>query len=179
MFDFMKDKRESHDQIKKLYSCTHGKTHLTKYTCSNNSIQYVMQCDICHARVGSPISHRKLSRWQKQNAPAFDSNARSERRDEQDYQYKIHRERFNSSAWWNAYNKYLDSDEWKSKRARILIRDEYKCTAKRRECTKYATEVHHLTYKNVGNEPLEDLTSLCHNCHEQITNESRIEWRTM
>lgn len=179
MLDFIKQKQQEREKIKSSFSCVHAKTTLKRYTCSNGSIQYVMQCDNCHARVGNPISHRKLKYWQKQNAPAFDSDARTEYRDELDYQYQMHREKFNSAAWWTAYTKYLESDEWKSKRARVLIRDEYKCTIKRGCCTKHATEVHHLTYANVGNEPLEDLTSACHNCHEQITDESRRTWRIM
>jgi hypothetical protein len=178
MFNFMRQKQEEREKIKASFSCVHQNTILTRYTCSNGSIQFVMQCQTCKAKVGNPIKHNKLKYWQKKNAPDFDSNGRSERREEQTFQFRMHREKFNSAAWWEEYTKYLSSPEWKSKRARVLIRDEYRCTAKRNGCTKHATEVHHLTYANVGNEPLEDLTSVCRNCHEQITNESR-GWRIM
>lgn len=179
MLDFLQRKQKSKERIKGSFSCAHVKTTLTRYTCANNSIQYVMQCNRCKARVGNAIPYRKLTHWQRKNAPPFDSDGRSAMRDELSHQYQLHRETFNSEAWWEAYNEYLDSPEWKNKRARVLARDNDKCTERRKGCTERATEVHHLTYDNVGNEPLEDLTSVCHNCHEQITDESRREWRVM
>ena len=63
------------------------------------------------------------------------------------------------------YSKYLKSQEWKKKREEVLERDGYKC----QKCE--ATEnlqVHHLTYKNIFNEPLEDLQTLCADCHRKV-----------
>lgn len=179
MFDFLKKRSGDVLDIKEAYSCEHDVTILTKYICSNGAIQYVMQCQSCHARVGSPIKHNKLTTWQRNNAPLFDDESRTERRKEVDHAYALHRERFNSAAWWRAYNAYLISNEWIDKRAQVLSRDRWKCQEKRHGCTTSATEVHHLTYKNVGNEPLEDLLSVCHHCHEMITAESRRVWRVL
>ena len=52
----------------------------------------------------------------------------------------------------------------------VLTRDENKC----QKCkTKNADEVHHLTYENLFKEKLEDLISVCHDCHKKIHDEQR------
>jgi hypothetical protein len=64
------------------------------------------------------------------------------------------------------YIPYLKSKEWKVKRLLVLERDNYLCQA----CLKSkATEVHHLTYKHVFNEPCFELVSICNPCHKLIT----------
>lgn len=64
------------------------------------------------------------------------------------------------------YIPYLKSKEWKTKRLLVLKRDNYVCQS----CLKSkATEVHHLTYKHVFNEPLFELVSICNPCHTLIT----------
>lgn len=63
------------------------------------------------------------------------------------------------------YREYLNSDIWKLKRKGVLIRDENLC----QECKiKPAEEVHHKTYENLYNEPLEDLIAVCKDCHKEI-----------
>ena len=61
------------------------------------------------------------------------------------------------------YKKYLKSDYWKGIKKQIHERDEYKC----RLCNSEENIcVHHRTYKNLGNEKLEDLITLCEKCHK-------------
>ena len=69
-----------------------------------------------------------------------------------------------SADWWNLYSEYLDSDEWKEKRAKILNRDKNTCQA----CGAAANVVHHLTYKRLFHEFDHDLVSLCSDCHDII-----------
>lgn len=61
-------------------------------------------------------------------------------------------------------NVYLKSDEWKRKRYVVLKRDNWKCVY----CGKPATQVHHKRYakKNIGNEPIKWLVSVCDTCHK-------------
>lgn len=68
------------------------------------------------------------------------------------------------------YNKYIHSSAWRRKRERVLKRDHYKC----RKCGKRncRLEVHHLTYKNFGDEPLNDLITVCSRCHHKIHSKS-------
>ncbi len=63
--------------------------------------------------------------------------------------------------------EYIKSPEWKIKRKLVLERDNYKCLS----ClSANATEVHHLSYKHLGNEPLFELVSICRRCHQEIYN---------
>ena len=60
------------------------------------------------------------------------------------------------------YQRYLQSDTWKTKRKSVLQAAGFRC----RRCGAPATEVHHETYKRIYNERMSDLTALCNNCHE-------------
>jgi hypothetical protein len=62
------------------------------------------------------------------------------------------------------YLIYLESAEWKAKRLLVLERDSYQCQFCK---VAAAIDVHHITYNNLFNEPLEDLVSLCKPCHIQ------------
>ena len=75
------------------------------------------------------------------------------------------------------YEFYLRSDAWKSKRLQVLEQDNWKCLmCDAIESGRYAKEdlqVHHRHYRNLGDEPLEDLSSICPECHDAITNVHR------
>ena len=61
------------------------------------------------------------------------------------------------------YNAYLKSPEWREKREQVLLRDQYKC----QDCGAHERlEVHHTTYKRVFHEDLDDLITLCRDCHQ-------------
>ena len=68
------------------------------------------------------------------------------------------------------YNDYLHSPAWKAIRAQVLERDGNACTrchsTKRLEC-------HHIHYQRFGHELLEDLLTLCHDCHMAVEAELR------
>lgn len=76
----------------------------------------------------------------------------------------------------NNYKKYLNSKEWKEKRDKRLEIDGFKCTC----CgTKDRLNVHHTTYERLGHESMEDLITLCNDCHKAIHNnygENRNGW---
>ena len=61
--------------------------------------------------------------------------------------------------------EYLKSSEWATKRALIFIRDNYKCQS----CSiDTDLNIHHISYKNLGNEPLDELICLCQDCHTAL-----------
>lgn len=60
------------------------------------------------------------------------------------------------------YSKYINSSKWKAKRKTHLAANPV-CV--RCGSSKFR-HVHHLTYKNFGNEQPEDLVTLCRGCHE-------------
>jgi 5-methylcytosine-specific restriction endonuclease McrA len=71
-----------------------------------------------------------------------------------------------SHRFWNNYNEYLNSPEWKEKREIVFKRDNNKCQS----ClNKDATQVHHKDGQFRMNEPLFTLVSVCDKCHEIIT----------
>jgi len=61
-------------------------------------------------------------------------------------------------------NVYLQSEEWRKKRYAVLKRDNWRCVY----CGAPATQVHHTRYarKNIGNEPIKWLVSVCKSCHD-------------
>lgn len=67
---------------------------------------------------------------------------------------------------FEAYRKYLRSDEWQQKRQERLQKDGFRC----RNCgAVVGLEVHHKNYDNFGAESIEDLATLCKECHDKKT----------
>jgi hypothetical protein len=67
------------------------------------------------------------------------------------------------------YEAYIKSDEWREIAAKRMKKDGYKCVmcgATINLC------VHHLTYDNLGTEPLTDLITLCKKCHKNLHGKS-------
>ncbi|MDF2530707.1 MAG: hypothetical protein K0Q65_288 [Clostridia bacterium] len=64
------------------------------------------------------------------------------------------------------YNQYLKTYHWELARSAVLKRDENRCA----DCGKLkdeSLEVHHVTYIRRGKENLEDLMTLCKDCHQE------------
>ena len=61
------------------------------------------------------------------------------------------------------YNKYIQSFDWKIKREEVLDRYGYRCV----KCkTFFGLQIHHLTYKNLGDEKKDELVPLCNDHHK-------------
>lgn len=61
--------------------------------------------------------------------------------------------------------EYMKSQKWATKREQILKRDGYMCV----KClSPDRLEIHHITYKRLGNEKSKDLATLCRNCHQKV-----------
>ena len=67
--------------------------------------------------------------------------------------------------WWKTYGEYLVSKDWAKKRG-IIIKRDGSCVLCGNDSE---LEVHHRRYTNVGNEHLNDLTTLCKTCHKPVT----------
>jgi 5-methylcytosine-specific restriction endonuclease McrA len=60
------------------------------------------------------------------------------------------------------YSEYLFSPEWHRIREKVLERDGHKCT----KCgSTQKLHAHHETYDRVGKENIDDLLTLCRQCH--------------
>jgi len=64
------------------------------------------------------------------------------------------------------YAKYLKSPHWKAKRKEAIQAHGCKCSRCGRQMGSYYMRVHHKSYANLGNEPLDDLEVMCVFCHE-------------
>lgn len=72
-----------------------------------------------------------------------------------------------TTAWMNE-DDYRQTPTWLALRDRTLLRDGYRC----KHCgSAMHLEVHHIKYPEVwGEERLDDLITLCHDCHESLHN---------
>lgn len=172
-----------HDYVKitdNKECCETSKYHAVKLITASGSIQVKEQCQSC-GNV-NPSALGGFTKEQKDRLPLLDENLRQRRYDSirechrathakitlnkgQQYEKKKQDRR---EAWFQQYNKYLDSPEWRRKRELVLKRDNYLCQC----CLKNtATQVHHKSYEFVdmeGGEPAFDLVSICPPCHERI-----------
>jgi hypothetical protein len=69
------------------------------------------------------------------------------------------------SAQRIAWEKYLNSAAWREKRQLVLERDGHRCMMCGANGEGVSLSVHHNTYEQLGNEPLNHLVSLCSLCH--------------
>ena len=60
------------------------------------------------------------------------------------------------------YQEYLVTDHWKKKKYAIKRQTRNECSTCK---SRHNLDVHHLTYKNIGNESMKDLMLLCRTCH--------------
>ena len=85
--------------------------------------------------------------------------------------------------WWSGRNltefskydkkQYMKSSKWKAKRKLVIKRDKV-C----QKCAGPGTEVHHISYRYLGNEPLKDLALLCRKCHQKIHDRKGYDYGT-
>jgi hypothetical protein len=79
-------------------------------------------------------------------------------------------------AWREDYQTHLQSNTWRQKRELVFRRARYTCEA----CgLDEAWEVHHLSYDNLGDEPLWELAAVCQGCHRRITERRRRTLRAL
>lgn len=150
-------------------TCEHEQAHWTRFLCmssetgqrTSRQINIRKQCTVC----GYFIEQSKRCfhpDWE--NYPEFD--------------YEL-RKRISDECWQGVsslpppelmeeefdYDKYLQSDEWKKLRKLVFKRCDNVCEG----CgVSRAQQVHHLTYKRIGDELLFDLVGVCNSCHEYI-----------
>ena len=73
------------------------------------------------------------------------------------------------------YREYISSRAWRQNPARLaeLEAAEFRCRVCNEEGQESQIEVHHRTYRNLGNEQPGDLTTLCRTCHRVVTDHLR------
>jgi 5-methylcytosine-specific restriction endonuclease McrA len=137
---------------------------------TNGQRFYRLQCPDCGAALSGHLKFAVVDAW-------LAAGKKLGTWDEEKYT-DIIRRRFAASAeirsefgwdaygFWQRYDKYLHSDEWRARRERALNRDSHKC--QQPGCRREADHVHHLNYDRVGEELDTDLTSVCFPCHQKL-----------
>lgn len=64
------------------------------------------------------------------------------------------------------YRAYLKSDHWQQRRRQAHRENHSHCSVCRRNDV--PLDVHHLTYKHIGDERHEELNLVCRKCHDAI-----------
>lgn len=163
-------------EIPETPDCGHAVTKFTVYTASNGVKTYGHQCTKCGDKVGKFVGMARAiedgEQFDPNYVPAFDNSIRQSywrliqsKFDDRETARKLHEERQHREwvAWY--HGKYLPSKAWSKKRAAVLKRCNFTCEG----CGQNeATQVHHLTYDNVGYELLFQLVGVCRWCHEKI-----------
>ena len=148
-----------------LWDCEHAVTQLTLRRIRGGGIQYVQQCLRCGGSVGSAVPHAKVQTL----PPEWDEPLHDRWIVERQRWYESERQaifdgrerELNSRR--SRYEAYLETSQWKQKRAAVLQRERFICQgcASNRAC-----DVHHLTYDHLGKELLFELVALCRSCHD-------------
>ena len=64
--------------------------------------------------------------------------------------------------------KYFKSKEWNNTRKQVLTRDNNKCVLCHNAIPYAILDIHHITYKNLFHENIDELITLCQKCHKSL-----------
>jgi hypothetical protein len=158
---------------KEHFNCEHLNFEIRSLMLESGGFQYKKQCLDCGQVFSQAIRHAAVLNKDKikpideaLKEKYYDSirtqsaDIRQMRRAYAEYSDIAH-----SAEWHKAHAEYLQSPLWQSKRELILRRDNYTC---QRCQSATATDVHHITYHNLGNEYNFELVSVCRRCHDII-----------
>jgi hypothetical protein len=150
--------------------CEHGNTVVRERTIAGGRLQYRMQCLDCGRVYGPP---QKKGFYDRVDEAAAE---RVKRAEEEFWQRRALRGRDaafeKDREFWDRYYDHLNSFKWQQLRAKVFNRARLECEG----CgERPAVEVHHTTYKHLGNEFLFELLALCRDCHFRVHNGEPIE----
>ena len=150
-----------------IEDCKHLNTETRKMSHCN---QIKLQCLDCGMSVGHAIKHSAIAPNVLAEIQEFDQEFRDLMIEKRSAELK---EEFKAKrAQWEAefperhakYIDYLNTPEWKAKRELVIDRENGICQGCR---SAPIQEVHHATYKTLGNELLFQLVGLCSPCHRR------------
>lgn len=147
-------------------ACKHAELRLVRSVIKNGSIQYRDQCQQCGELQGNPRKHADVPA----DVPSRDETLEPRYYRDRDeelraiYQKHIRKQKERDTEWWARYHRHMKSAEWAVIREKVFRRANGLCEG----CMeKPATQVHHLTYENMGSEFLFELVAVCTDCHER------------
>ena len=127
-----------------------------------------IQCWNCGGclEMNKPLSkaefgERTTGEFSKENFLKWKSKKQSEENEIYKFTSYIN---FTNSNYY-IHRTHLQSVYWNNIRLLVLERDKNTCQLCK---TEEAKDVHHLTYKNLGNETIDELISYCRACHDKV-----------
>lgn len=146
--------------------CKHTRTEYRVQAIAGNRRRIMAQCVRCGRLIGSQVSRKVAGEYE--TLPPIDrchlEAWKVIRRDAGEKIREISAEKHaeKRKAFFDLYESHLESQAWRSIRAAVIARSGGKCEGCK---TAPVAHVHHLSYENLGNEPLTDLEALCRPCH--------------
>lgn len=168
--------------MRKPWHCDHEQNELRRRDLPAGIVQVARQCLNCGAPVGKWLKHEtvrniaNLPAWDRECSELWKARERQYMGEYREAMAKtagvaIYAERSvelnqrSNRKFWERYDEYLSSPQWRSRRAKVLERAGGICEGCRE---REATQVHHLNYQRIGREMLFDLVAVCEACHEGI-----------
>jgi 5-methylcytosine-specific restriction endonuclease McrA len=158
---------EVHEQVAAEFDCKCPNRMLVTWTDSKGSTYYGLQCRQCgdvsplkrnemagrfHPSQASQKNETLRKNWWAQRSARYDEL----RKNELDAENQIFRA---------AYNIHMRSPRWAELRSLVMERCGGLCEGCRK---RKAVQVHHLTYRDMGNEFLWQLVGICLECHNRF-----------
>lgn len=149
--------------------CKHEASELRVKTNAAGAAMYGRQCLRCGCADGPWLKKldalayahgRPIPPWDNDASQRFWNEIRR-----RETEIREARRQTQSEAWWQAYDAYLETEEWADKRRLVFERAGGMCEGCRR---RRAVQVHHTTYEHVGDELLWELRAVCRSCHDKI-----------
>lgn len=149
------------------WHCDHENVRLSVYTASNGVKSYGDQCQRCGRKISKFVSAKRFQ--QEEGVDPLEYAIEFKTNLQRDFSNSIWAEedqaRESRKREWNRwYSNYLASPDWRQKRRLVFDRANGICEGCRE---RHATQVHHISYANVGNEFLWELVAICRDCHEK------------
>ncbi len=144
------------------WACEHAETALRTKVASNGRYMVSQQCLRCGNRIGDYV---KKENWPKEHT-LWDETISGDLRSSVNEKAAVILLQFIAKQQQEEkrYGEYLLSPQWRRKRQLVLERDNHLCQGCRNAT---ATEVHHLTYRDIYDEFLFQLIGLCEGCHDR------------
>lgn len=147
------------------HHCEHPDKEIRRKKDKNGNPRFYYQCLCCGCTAGKQLKKAEVLNPEsvkdfevdRENQAWADYNQRFEKRRKLEVKMV-------EDIWNRNRDLYMNSPEWKKLRALVFERANYICEGCREA---KATDCHHTTYDNIGQEFLFELLALCKECHDR------------
>lgn len=145
--------------------CPCDSVELRQRALRNDTLRFVEQCLVCGREVRSFKKQDLLRQGKFPNRlPAWDDEIQKRYWEWRNRAFEQKREA-ESEAFWERHSEHMKSAKWRLLRVKVFRRCNNICEG----CgDRQAVQVHHLSYRHLGDELLFELAAVCLECHEKI-----------